>query len=70
VRIPVFLVPYAIGLLGDSRHCPAHAGIELDWAPAEALDAWTEGKRFSFKDLTADAVGIAAFVALSAAADR
>lgn len=36
----------------------------------EALDAWTEGKRFSFKDLTADAVGIAAFVALSAAADR
>jgi hypothetical protein len=34
------------------------------------LDAWTEEKRFSFKDLTADAVGIAAFVALSAAADR
>jgi hypothetical protein len=71
VRIPVFLVPYAIGLLGVSRPCPAHAaGIELDWAPAEALDAWTEEKRFSFKDLTADAVGIAAFVALSAAADR
>jgi uncharacterized protein YfiM (DUF2279 family) len=36
----------------------------------EALDAWTEGGRFSFKDLAADAVGIAAFVGLSAAADR
>ena len=36
----------------------------------EALDALTEGKRFSFKDLTADAVGIALFVALSAVADR
>ena len=115
MRISLFLVPYAIGLLGVSRPCPAQvppedrwldsdkpphafaagwiagagyaAGIELDWAPAErrqagvaaavtaslakeALDALTEGKRFSFKDLTADAVGIAVFVALSAAADR
>jgi uncharacterized protein YfiM (DUF2279 family) len=36
----------------------------------EILDAWTEGGRFSFKDLTADAFGIAAFVTLSAVADR
>jgi uncharacterized protein YfiM (DUF2279 family) len=36
----------------------------------EILDAWTEGGRFSFKDLTADALGIAAFVTLSAVADR
>jgi len=36
----------------------------------EVLDARTEGGRFSFKDLAADAVGIAAFVGLSAAADR
>jgi uncharacterized protein YfiM (DUF2279 family) len=36
----------------------------------EALDAWTGGGRFSFKDLAADAIGIAAFVAFSAVADR
>lgn len=115
MRIPRFLAPYAICLLGVCRPCPAQvapddrwlgpdkplhafaagwiggagyaAGIELDWAPAErrqagvaaavtaslakeALDALTEGERFSFKDLTADAVGIALFVALSAVADR
>lgn len=36
----------------------------------ETLDRWTQGERFSFKDLAADAIGIAAFAALSAAADR
>jgi uncharacterized protein YfiM (DUF2279 family) len=36
----------------------------------EALDAGTEGGRVSFKDLAADILGIAVFVALSAAADR
>ena len=62
------------------------AAIELDWAPAdrrlagigaglaaslgkEALD-WTRGEPFSFKDLVADCIGIAAVVALTALADR
>ena len=36
----------------------------------EAHDRWTGRGPFSFKDLAADAVGIAAFVALSAALDR
>lgn len=62
------------------------AGIELDWDPADrrlagigaALAAsigkeardWTRGEPFSFKDLAADAIGIAAVVALTAAMDR
>jgi len=62
------------------------AGIELDWGPADrrlagigvALAAslgkeardWTRGEPFSFKDLTADGIGIAAVVALTALADR
>lgn len=36
----------------------------------EAYDRWTGRGPFSFKDLAADAAGIAAFVALSAALDR
>jgi uncharacterized protein YfiM (DUF2279 family) len=62
------------------------AAIELDWAPADrrlagigvALAAslgkeardWTRGEPFSFKDLAADGLGIAAVVALTALADR
>jgi len=60
VRIPLFVVSYAIGLRWVSRPCVGYAaGIELDWAPGEALDAWTEGERLPFKGLTADAVGSA-----------
>ena len=36
----------------------------------EARDRWTRGEPFSFKDLAADAIGIAAVVALTAALDR
>lgn len=62
------------------------AALELEWEPADrrlagigaALAAsigkeardWTRGEPFSFKDLTADAIGIAAVVALTAIADR
>lgn len=59
--------------------------LELDWEPADrrlagigvALAAsvgkeardWTRGEPFSFKDLVADCIGIAAVVALTAIAD-
>lgn len=62
------------------------AAIELDWGPSDrrlagigvALAAslgketrdWTRGEPFSFKDLAADGVGIAAVAALTAVADR
>jgi uncharacterized protein YfiM (DUF2279 family) len=36
----------------------------------EARDRWTRDQPFSFKDLAADAAGIAAVVALTALADR
>ena len=57
---------------------PAHAlgaawtaGAALAAALAkEAYDRWTQGERFSFKDLAAGAAGLLAFVALSAAADH
>lgn len=44
------------------------AGLAVSLAK-EARDRWTGRGPFSFKDLAADAVGIAAFVALSAALD-
>ena len=53
----------------ERRQAAVAAAVTASLAK-EALDALTEGKRFSFKDLTADAVGIAAFVVLSAIADR
>ena len=49
------------------------AGIGVALAASlgkEARDRWTRGEPFSFKDLAADAIGIAAVVALTAALDR
>ncbi len=62
------------------------AALELEWDPADrrlagigaALVAslgkeahdWTRGEPFSFKDLAADGIGIAALMALTALADR
>jgi len=48
------------------------AGIGVALAASlgkEARDRWTRGEPFSFKDLAADAIGIAAVVALTAIAD-
>ncbi|CAN5835686.1 hypothetical protein BH20GEM1_BH20GEM1_07980 [soil metagenome] len=65
---------YAAGIeLGwdPARRRWAAVGAALGVSLAkEAMDAGTEGGEVSFKDLAADALGIAAFVALSAAADR
>jgi uncharacterized protein YfiM (DUF2279 family) len=74
---------FAAGLSAGAGYA---AAIELDWAPADrrlagigvALAAslgkeardWTRGEPFSFKDLAADGLGIAAVVALTALADR
>jgi uncharacterized protein YfiM (DUF2279 family) len=53
----------------DRRRAAVGAALTASLAK-EALDRWTQDEPFSFKDLVADAIGIAAFVALSAAADR
>jgi hypothetical protein len=55
-------IPYAIGALS----------VSLPAAHAAALEArdWTRGEPSSFKDLIADAIGVAAVVALAAVADR
>ena len=53
----------------DRRLAAVGAGVAASLAK-EALDRWTQDEPFSFKDLAADAVGIAAFVALTAVADR
>ena len=53
----------------DRRRAAVGASLVASLAK-EAMDRWTQQERFSFKDLAADAIGIAAFVALSAAADR
>lgn len=65
---------YAAGIeLGwepaDRRRGAIAAGLAVSIGK-EAYDRWTRRGPFSFKDLAADAVGIAAFVALSAALDR
>lgn len=53
----------------DRRKAAVGAALVASLAK-ETMDRWTQDERFSFKDLAADAIGIAAFVALSAAADR
>jgi uncharacterized protein YfiM (DUF2279 family) len=53
----------------DRRRAAVAAALAVSLAK-EGVDAWTEGEPFSFKDLTADVVGIAAFVTASALADR
>lgn len=53
----------------DRRRAAIGAAVAVSLTK-EALDRWTQGERFSFKDLVADAIGIAAFAALSAAADH
>ena len=65
---------YAAGIeLGwepDGRRRGAVASALAASLAKEAHDRWTGRGPFSFKDLAADALGIAAFVALSAALDR
>lgn len=53
----------------DRRRGAIACGVAASLAK-EAYDRWTGRGPFSFKDLVADAVGIAAFVALSASLDR
>ena len=53
----------------DRRRAAAGAALAAALAK-EAYDRWTQGERFSFKDLAAGAAGLLAFVALSAAADH
>jgi uncharacterized protein YfiM (DUF2279 family) len=53
----------------DRRRAAVTVGLAASLTK-EAFDRWIDGEPFSFKDLAADAVGIAAFVALSAAAER
>lgn len=65
---------YAVGVElewdpADRRRAAAGAALAAAVAK-EAYDRWTQGESFSFKDLAAGAAGLAAFVALSAAADR
>ena len=71
-------IPYASGALSVSVPCAAQtpedarAGIGAARAASirkEARD-WTRGEPFSFKDLIAAAIRIAAVVALTAVADR
>ena len=64
---------YAAGIeLGwdpaDRRRAAIAAALAVSLAK-EAHDRWTGRGPFSFKDLAADAAGIVAFVALSAALD-
>lgn len=65
---------YAVGVElewgpADRRRAAVGAALAATLGK-EAYDRWTRGGRFSFKDLAAGAAGVAAFVALSAAADR
>jgi len=65
---------YAVGVQldwdpADRRRAGVGAALAASLAK-EAYDRWTQGERFSFKDLAAGVVGAAAFTLLSAAADR
>lgn len=66
------LFPYALATLAVSAPSATQERPDA-WLgpdkPAHA-DRWTQGERFSFKDPAVGAAGLAAFVALSAAADR
>ncbi|HUF90535.1 MAG TPA: hypothetical protein VMR66_11225 [Gemmatimonadota bacterium] len=64
--------PYALATLAVSAPCAAQERSDAWVGPDKPVhaDRWTQGERFSFKDLAARAAGLAAFVALSAAADR
>jgi uncharacterized protein YfiM (DUF2279 family) len=53
----------------DRRRAAIGAALAASVAK-ETRDRWTRDREFSFKDLAADAVGIAAVVALTALADR
>lgn len=67
-------VTYAVGVRldwdpADRRRAALGSAAAVALAK-EAFDRWTQGERFSFKDLAAGAVGVGAFLAVSAAADR